>query len=132
MTTQKRYQTCAPCSYGELERLAGITDRLAFWRQFRSEAPARAEIHARIERRIAAGEFSPLWPHTGRVEQPSVKAINAHVFAGTGSCYIDTRDGRRFRISRARTRKGIVEGRVICGSSREWEPIPAHASVEMI
>lgn len=57
---KKRYQTCAPFAYGELERLAGILDRIAFWRG-KSESQARAEIHARIRERIGTHQFSPCW-----------------------------------------------------------------------
>ena len=65
------------------------------------------------------------------MKQPTVREINAHVFAGTAYCYVNLPDGRRLRISRARTHKGVVEGRVILGSERDWEPIPADAVVEL-
>ena len=64
--------------------------------------------------------------------QPTVRQINAHVFAGTGSCYIDLPDGRRFRISRARTRAGVIEGKVIMGSDKDWETIPAASYIELL
>lgn len=66
------------------------------------------------------------------MKQPTVRQINAHVWAGTRACYIDLPDGRRLRIARARTRKGIVEGRVILGSKKDWEPIPSTAQVEFL
>lgn len=62
---------------------------------------------------------------------PSVRKINAHLWAATGYCYIDLPDGRRIRISRARTRKGVVEGRIINGSKKTWEVIPAGSHVEL-
>lgn len=63
--------------------------------------------------------------------QPTVRKINSHLFGGSHYCYIDLPDGRRLRISRARTRKGVVEGRVILGSEKDWETIPADAAVEL-
>lgn len=60
-----------------------------------------------------------------------MRKINAHVWCGQAYCYVDLPDGRRLRIARARTRKGVVEGRVILGSERDWEPIPADAVVEL-
>ncbi len=65
------------------------------------------------------------------MKQPTVREINSHTFAGTAYCYVDLPDGRRIRISRARTRKGVVEGRVILGSDKDWEVIPATAVVEL-
>lgn len=62
----------------------------------------------------------------------TVREINAHVWAGTGSCYIDLPDGRRIRISRLRTRGGVVEGRIVLGSRKAWEKIPADAAVELL
>lgn len=62
----------------------------------------------------------------------TVREINGHLWAGAGSCYVDLPDGRRIRVSRVRTRRGMVEGRVITGSSRVWEEIPADAEVELI
>lgn len=62
---------------------------------------------------------------------PSVGKINAHLWAATGYCYIDLPNGRRIRISRARTRNGVVEGRVISGSKKTWEPIPLGSRVEL-
>jgi hypothetical protein len=57
------------------------------------------------------------------LRQPTVRTINEHLFGGSHYCYIDMPDGRRFRIARARTRKGVVEGRIILGSEKDWEPI---------
>jgi hypothetical protein len=65
------------------------------------------------------------------MKQPTVRQINAHTFAGSGSCYVDLPDGRRLRIARARTRKGVIEGRVIIGSARDWEVIPAGSQIEL-
>jgi hypothetical protein len=65
------------------------------------------------------------------MKQPTVRQINAHVFAGTGSCYIYSEGQPTLRISRARTRKGVVEGRVITGSTKEWETIPADAEIDL-
>jgi hypothetical protein len=65
------------------------------------------------------------------MKQPTVRQINAHVFAGTGTCYVYREGAPTLRISRARTRKGIVEGRVIIGSINEWEHIPSDAIVEL-
>jgi hypothetical protein len=66
-----------------------------------------------------------------KMKQPTVREINAHVFAGTGNCYVYRAGKPTLRIGRARTRKGVVEGRVIVGSSNEWEPIPPDAVVEL-
>lgn len=57
----KRYRTSEPVTYGELELLAGITDRAAFWRG-KSETAARGELQGRIAHRIAVGDFTPCWP----------------------------------------------------------------------
>lgn len=72
---------------------------------------------------------------------PTVRQINAHLWCGQRYCYVDLPDGRRMRISRARTRKGIMEGRIINTSGWEpkhldsigigWEPIPEGSSVEL-
>jgi hypothetical protein len=67
-----------------------------------------------------------------QMKSPSVRRINAHLFGGSGYCYVDLPDGWRIRISRARSRKGVVEGRVILGSEKKWEVIPANAVVELI
>jgi hypothetical protein len=62
---------------------------------------------------------------------PTVREINAHLATMRGYCYVDLPDGRRIRISRARTRKGVVEGRIILGSPKAWEAIPAGSHVEL-
>lgn len=62
---------------------------------------------------------------------PTVREINAHLASYSAYCYVDLPDGRRLRISRARTRKGVVEGRVIIGSEKTWEAIRAGSSVEL-
>ena len=64
-------------------------------------------------------------------KQPTVREINAHLASMTGYCYVDLPDGGRLRISRARTRKGVVEGRVILGSSKDWAVVPANAIIEL-
>ena len=63
-----------------------------------------------------------------------------YTFAVTGVCMVYAA-GFQMRISRARTRQGIKEGRVINYSGRmasdvqlsgrDWEPIPADAFVEL-
>lgn len=68
-------------------------------------------------------------------KQLSVRQINAHVIARTGGCYVETREGKRFRISRVRTRRRVVEGRVVCGDGYEpldWAVIPADATIELL
>ena len=64
-------------------------------------------------------------------KQPTVREINAHLASSTSYCYVDLPNGGRLRISRARTRKGVVEGRVILGSPKAWEVIPANAIIEL-
>lgn len=64
-------------------------------------------------------------------KRPTVREINAHLWGGSAYCYVDLPDGRRLRISRARTRKGVVEGRVILGSEKDWEVIPFGAIVDL-
>lgn len=78
-------------------------------------------------------------------KQPTVKAMNAHLFAGTGYCMIYA-EGWQARISWARTRKGVKQGRVINWSISDsmpapettvdqmglsWVTIPADARVEL-
>lgn len=63
--------------------------------------------------------------------QPTVRQINGHLASCSAYCYVNLPDGRRLRISRARSVKGVVEGRVILGSAKDWEPIPADAVVEL-
>jgi len=65
------------------------------------------------------------------MKQPTVRQINAHVFAGTGTCYVYREGAATLRISRARTRKGKIEGRVIVGSPNDWEPILPGDVVEL-
>ena len=75
------------------------------------------------------------------MKQPTVREINSHTFAGTGVCVVYA-SGFQMRISRARTRNGVKEGRVITysysgreasnvGPIRAWEPIPAEAVIEL-
>jgi len=64
-------------------------------------------------------------------KQPTVREINSRLMTGVGYCYIDLPDGRRLRISRARTRKGVMEGRVILGSPKDWEVIPVGSNIEL-
>jgi hypothetical protein len=65
------------------------------------------------------------------IKQPTVRKINDHLWCGQHYCYVDLPDGRRLRISRARTRKGVLEGRVIIGSEKDWEVIPPTARIEL-
>lgn len=58
-------------------------------------------------------------------KQVTVREINSHLESDTAYCYVARADGSNFRIARARTRKGVMEGRVINGSQKEWETIPA-------
>lgn len=75
-------------------------------------------------------------------KQPTVREINAHLFAGQGVCMVYRTDGIQFRISRIRTRQGQREGRVITGGGYynqnggtrwldDWEAIPDDATVEL-
>jgi hypothetical protein len=60
------------------------------------------------------------------------REINAHVFAGVGACYIRRADGTSFRISRARIRRGVLEGCIVNGGDPfNWERIPSSAIVEL-
>lgn len=61
-------------------------------------------------------------------KQVTVREINAHLQSDTAYCYVTRADGSNFRIARARTRNGVMEGRVINGSPKEWEMIPAGAT----
>lgn len=70
-------------------------------------------------------------PRTAPMARLTVREINAHLWAGTGSCYVTTLEGQRYRVSRVRSRRGLIEGRVITGSSRVWEWIPSDATVEL-
>lgn len=70
-------------------------------------------------------------PLTRKMSKCTVREINAHLWGGTGSCYVTTEEGFRFRVSRVRTRKGMTEGRIINGSARMWEWIPSDATVEL-
>lgn len=68
----------------------------------------------------------------------SVRAINSHLASFSSYCYVHMVDGRCMRISRARTRAGVVEGRVINVSGswdhrpNAWEPIPPDSTVELV
>jgi hypothetical protein len=86
-------------------------------------ATADCQLHGGSNAQLAQGDWI--------MKQPNVREINAHLFGGSRYCYVDLPDGRRLRISRARTRKGVVEGRVIVGSERDWEAIPAGSHVEL-
>lgn len=44
-------------TYGEIEQFAGVTDRATFWRQFREEAAAKAELERLITERVRRGEL---------------------------------------------------------------------------
>jgi hypothetical protein len=85
--------------------------------------------------------FTVTFKSVKNMKQATVRQINAHTFAGTGVCIVHA-DKWRMRISRARTRKGVTEGRVInfvadvgsakhCTDVKDWEPIPADAVVEL-
>lgn len=63
--------------------------------------------------------------------RPTVREINARLDTLRGYCYIDLPHGRRIRVSRVRTRNGVMEGRVIIGSDKTWEKIPADAIIEL-
>lgn len=65
------------------------------------------------------------------MKQPTVRQINGHLASCSSYCYVDLPDGRRLRISRARSRRGVVEGPIILGSEKDWEVIPADAVVEL-
>lgn len=64
-------------------------------------------------------------------KQPTVREINSHLASMTSYCYVFIAGAPTVRIARARTRKGVVEGRVICGSPNTWVRIPSTASVEL-
>ena len=77
-------------------------------------------------------------------QQPTVRQINSHVFAGTGYCMVYA-DGWQARINWSRTRNGVKQGRVINwsilgpkppetavdGMGMSWVTIPADARVEL-
>lgn len=48
----------ACCNYGQLEAAAGVTDRVAFWKQHPTEESARAALRSLIEQRVRA-ELTP-------------------------------------------------------------------------
>lgn len=58
----------------------------------------------------------------------TVRQINSHLNSHSAYCYVRRADDSCFRIARARTRNGTMEGRVINGSHKEWESIPASAT----
>lgn len=60
------------------------------------------------------------------IKQPTVRAINENVISGY--VYVYSAD-ECVRIIRARTRKGVLEGRVLGTGS--WVAIPATASIEL-
>jgi hypothetical protein len=68
--------------------------------------------------------------------QPTVRQINAHLASCSSYCCVYGTT-YSFRISRARSRNGVVEGRIINGnwqdarSPKDWEVIPADAVVEL-
>jgi hypothetical protein len=68
---------------------------------------------------------------TFAMRQITTRAINGHLASMTSYCYIDLPDGRRIRVSRVRTVRGAVQGRVIMGSPKWWETIPPDAIVEL-
>lgn len=75
-------------------------------------------------------------PQAGARRQPTVREINARLWCGQGYCYVSLADGRRMRVSWVKSRKGVMEGRVINTSGwttapTTWEVIPADAVVEL-
>ena len=71
------------------------------------------------------------------MRQPTTREINAHLASMSGYCMVYA-DGWQMRISRARTRNGTKEGRVVNGSgpkwqvfSSDWKKIPVDATVEL-
>jgi hypothetical protein len=64
-------------------------------------------------------------------KQPTARQINAHLASMSSYCYVNLPNGNRLRISHARTRNGVLEGRVILGSPKVWEVIPSTAIVEL-
>ncbi len=77
-----------------------------------------------------------------QTEQPTVRQINDHLSSMTSYCMVYA-DGFQMRISRARTHKGVKQGRVInynySGRNAsnvgpmtvDWQAIPADATVEL-
>ena len=65
------------------------------------------------------------------MKQPTVREINTHLFGGVHSCYVNMPDGNRLRISVARTRKGVLEGRIVNGSASVWKIIPVTTTIEL-
>lgn len=76
-----------------------------------------------------------------KTPQPTVRQINAHLASMTSYCMVYA-TGFQMRISRARTFKGVKQGRVInynysgraastVGPIADWEPIPTDATVEL-
>lgn len=64
-------------------------------------------------------------------KNPTVRQINDRLWCGQGYCYI-TFDNRCIRVSRVRTVKGTLQGRVINGAEpMTWATIPAHARIEL-
>jgi len=64
-----------------------------------------------------------------KTKQWTVRQINQHTFCGQGYCYVYLVDGRVLRITRARTRQGVVEGRVL---ERGWEVIPFASAIDFV
>jgi hypothetical protein len=73
--------------------------------------------------------------------QATVRKINEHLASGASYCMVYA-TGFQMRISRARTIKGVKQGRVInysysgreasnVGPIADWEPIPTDATVEL-
>ena len=73
--------------------------------------------------------------------QPTVRQINEHLSSGASYCMVYA-TGFQMRISRARTHKGVKQGRVInysysgreasnVGPIADWETIPADATLEL-
>jgi YD repeat-containing protein len=63
-------------------------------------------------------------------KQPTPRQINAHLALMTTYCYVYNADGNLIaRITRARTRNGMVEGRAL--GSMLWFAIPPDAQVRL-
>jgi hypothetical protein len=66
------------------------------------------------------------------MKQPTVREINAH--EGHGRYYVRVYDANGLylmRITRARTRKGVLEGRQLAFSGCDWRAIPTTATIRL-
>jgi hypothetical protein len=63
-------------------------------------------------------------------QQPTAREINSHLRTMRGYAYAYSDQGIFLhRFTRARSRKGVLEGRVL--GTGEWTPIPATARVAL-